>query len=357
MDEMAQVRDSIFKLSDAISTKKNIRIMEVCGTHTMSIARFGLHQILPSKIDLISGPGCPVCVTPLSDIDWIINIINKEDFTTYTFGDLLRVPGSDSSLKIEKSRGAQIKICYSPLEALAFAEKNRSKKVLFIAIGFETTAPITAVLIKRAYEKKLNNFFIFSTHKIVPPALEALLKDKDIKINGFLLPGHVCAITGTKPFSFIPDIYGIPCVISGFEASDILSAINSILYQMYKCDPKVEIEYKRVVNESGNPNAIKQIYDVFDTGDCNWRSIGTIPGSGLILKEKYSVFDIKRMFPAPEVKEKEPAGCLCGQVLKGIKKPYECRLFIKKCNPDTPVGPCMVSSEGSCAAYFKYRKQ
>lgn len=330
--------------------------MEVCGTHTMSIARYGIQQLLPSNINLISGPGCPVCVTPIQDIDWFLEIVKKEDIVTYSFGDLFKVPGTESSLGMEKSNGKNIQLCYSPLEALEYALNNKSKKVLFIAIGFETTAPLTSVLIKRAYEQKVRNFFIFSTHKIIPPALKALLDDEDVKIDGLLLPGHVSAITGTEPFKFIPDKYKMPCVITGFEAHDVLQAILIILTQIQNNTAEVEIEYSRVVKADGNPSARKQLDDTFKIEDSYWRGIGMIADSGLGIKDKYSLLDAKNTYPVKNLNSKEPAGCLCGDILKGIKKPLECRLFAKACIPDNPVGPCMVSSEGTCAAYFKYKR-
>jgi hydrogenase expression/formation protein HypD len=339
-----------------LSKEKSIDIMEVCGTHTMEIAKNGLTQILPEKINLISGPGCPVCVTPASDIDWILEIINSYDLITFTFGDMLRVPGTKSSLDIEKSKGKKIKICYSPLDSLKYAESHPSELVLFIAIGFETTIPLTAVIAKRAHEKKIQNFFIFNTHKIIPPALEALLNDKDIKINGLILPGHVSAIIGSKPYEFIPEKYNVPCVISGFESFDILLSIRDILWQLKSKLPKVEIEYKRVVKETGNPVAVNEIYNVFEIDDSFWRGIGKIPCSGLKLKEKYINLDAKTNFPIKKITSIEPPGCDCGLVLKGVKKPYDCKLFLKVCNPDNPIGPCMVSSEGTCAAYFRYQR-
>jgi len=343
-------------LSKEIKYTNSINIMEVCGTHTMEIAKNGIAQIIPEKINLISGPGCPVCVTPAKDIDRVLEMINSYNLTTFTFGDMLRVPGTKFSLDVEKSKGKKIKICYSPLDSLEYAEKNPSESVLFLAIGFETTVPLTAVIAKRAIQKNLQNFFIFNTHKVIPPALEALLKDKDIKINGLILPGHVSAIIGAKPYSFIADRYNVPCVISGFESYDILTSIRNILIQI-KCKvPKVEIEYKRVVKEEGNPNALREIHDVFETCDSIWRGIGNIKNSGLKFKEKYRCLDAGVKFTIKKIISKEPSGCECGLVLKGVKKPYDCKLFMKVCRPDNPIGPCMVSSEGTCAAYFKYHK-
>jgi hydrogenase expression/formation protein HypD len=345
----------INNLASKINGKK-INIMEVCGTHTMAIAKNGLRQLLPSNINLISGPGCPVCVTPVSDIDWILGIINNYKITVFTFGDMIRVPGSRSSLILEKSLGKDITICYSPSDALDFAENNPDKNVIFIAIGFETTIPLSAVIIKRAAEKNLKNFFIFCTHKIIPPALDLLLQDKNIQIDGLLLPGHVSAIIGMKPYEFIPQKYDTPCVISGFEPIDILSSINMILKQIENLNSKVEIEYKRVVKKEGNPFAVQEIYDVFEPEDSKWRGLGDIAGSGLKIKDKYSKIDSKIKFHVDKIDSKESAGCECGNILKGIKNPFECKYFAKSCTPGSPIGPCMVSSEGTCAAYFKYER-
>jgi hydrogenase expression/formation protein HypD len=334
--------------------KKSINIMEVCGTHTMEIARNGLKQLLPPEINLISGPGCPVCVTPINEIDNIIEILKDYDVSIFSFGDMIKVPGSSSSLAYEKSIGKDVVICYSPLYALEFAENNPDKNVIFIAIGFETTAPLSSVIVKRASDKKLRNFFIYCTHKIIPPALEVLLKDKEVRIDGLLLPGHVSAIIGSKPYSFIAEDYKIPGVISGFDPEGILQAIKMILIQLQQKKPKIEIEYKSVVKEEGNTVAVNQIHEVFEAEDSMWRGLGSIPKSGLKLKPDFSEFDAKLKFPTKKLNSREPKGCECGNVLKGIKKPDECKLFAKSCTPDNPIGPCMVSSEGTCAAYYKF---
>ena len=334
--------------------KKSINIMEVCGTHTMEIARNGLKQLLPPEINLISGPGCPVCVTPINEIDNIIEILKDYDVSIFSFGDMIKVPGSSSSLAYEKSIGRDVVICYSPLYALEFAEHNPDKNVIFIAIGFETTAPLSSVIVKRSSDKKLRNFFIYCTHKIIPPALEVLLKDKEVRIDGLLLPGHVSAIIGSKPYSFIAEDYKIPGVISGFDPAGILQAIKMILIQIAQKKSKIEIEYKSVVKEEGNTVAINQIHEVFEVEDSMWRGLGSIPKSGLKLKPYFSEFDAKLKFPIKKLYSREPKGCECGNVLKGIKKPGECKLFAKSCTPDNPIGPCMVSSEGTCAAYYKF---
>jgi hydrogenase expression/formation protein HypD len=333
-----------------------INIMEVCGTHTMAISRYGLRQLLPDNINLISGPGCPVCVTSINDIDRIIEISGQYDVTLFTFGDMFRVPGTKSSLYNEKSKGRDIKICYSPSDALNFARDNPARKVIFIAIGFETTIPLTSIIIRRACKEKLDNLYIYNTHKLIPEALELLLMDKEINVDAFLCPGHVSVIIGSDPYRFIAHDYNVPCVISGFEPIDVIESIVMITKQLAKGPIKVEIQYSQVVREEGNPTAVKSIYEVFEKSDSLWRGLGNIPGSGLKLKEKYKQFDAKISFPIGDTYSREPAGCRCGEVLKGIIKPTECGLFSKVCHPENPVGPCMISSEGSCAAYYKYER-
>ncbi|OFW64992.1 MAG: hydrogenase formation protein HypD [Actinobacteria bacterium RBG_19FT_COMBO_36_27] len=353
------MKSNIKELVEYLNNNKpdhKINIMEVCGTHTMAISRYGLRQLIPETINLISGPGCPVCVTPAGDIDWILEITEQHKVSLFTFGDMLRVPGTRSSLYDKRSEGRDINICYSPADALDFARNNPGRKVIFIAIGFETTVPLTSLIIKRAYQEKINNFYIYNTHKLIPEALELLLLDKEVEIDAFLCPGHVSAIIGSEPYDFIAEDYRIPCVISGFEPMDILESIVTIIRQISKGISKVEIQYRRVVREEGNPAALKSIYEVFDKSDSVWRGLGNIPGSGLKLKKKFLKFDAKTYFPVKRLKSREPSGCECGDVLKGIKKPAECKLFSKICKPENPVGPCMVSSEGSCAAYYKYEK-
>jgi len=354
------MKNSIEELTLSLTSNKpghRINIMEVCGTHTMTISRYGLRQLIPETINLISGPGCPVCVTPAVDIDWILEITKQYEISLFTFGDMLRVPGTESSLYLNRAEGRDINICYSPADALDFARKNPDRKVIFLAIGFETTIPLTSIIVKRAYLEKISNFYIFNTHKLIPEALELLANDKEIKINAFLCPGHVSAIIGSEPYGFLASKYGIPCVISGFEPEDILQSIIMILEQIKKETSEIEIQYKRVVKEEGNPAAVRLIYEIFDKSNSIWRGLGNISGSGLKLKDKFSKFDARIQFPVKKIKSAEPAGCECGNVLKGIKKPFECRLFSKTCRPESPVGPCMVSSEGSCAAYYKYERK
>lgn len=355
------MKNNISNLINTINAENKdtgqINIMEVCGTHTMSIGKNGLRQILPKNINLVSGPGCPVCVTPVSDIDNIIELSNNSSNYIFSFGDMLKIPGSKSNLYEKKSQGANIRICYDPTDALYFAKSNPKKNVIFVAIGFETTAPLTACLIKNASKNKIGNFFIYNIHKLIPPVLDFLLSTgKKNNIDAFLCPGHVCAITGKAPFDFICEKYNKSAVISGFCAEDILKSILMIIRQLNNSFPKVEIQYDWVVNENGNTVAARYINDVFDHCDSFWRGIGKIRKSGLKLKPEFNGFDIKSKFEIDERQVAEPEFCSCGEILKGEKKPFECRLFGKSCTPDKPVGPCMVSCEGTCAAYFKYEK-
>lgn len=349
---MKEFIEAIEKLSKKI--EKQVNLMEVCGTHTVSIFRHGIRSLIPSNIRLLSGPGCPVCVTPIEDIDRMLYIAKQPDVILTTFGDMMRVPGSDGSLYKAKAEGANIKMVYSPLDALKIAHENKNKKVVFFAVGFETTAPLIAATIAVAEDKKIENFYIYSVHKLVPPALEVLVNTEELKLDGFILPGHVSTIIGTKPYEFISSKYKKACVITGFDADDILQAILMLLNQIINNEPKIEIQYKDAVKEEGNPKAVEFLYKYFKPVDSNWRGIGVIPKSGLKLREEYSPYDVEKVFEIPPIQSKEPKGCQCGLVLRGVKIPPECPLFAKICTPENPVGACMVSSEGSCAAYYKY---
>jgi hydrogenase expression/formation protein HypD len=331
----------------------HVNFMEVCGTHTMAVERFGIRKMLPENINLISGPGCPVCVTPKDYIDKAIALTEFEDIIVFSFGDMLKVPGSYSNLLTQKSKG-KVKISYSPLDAVDFAEKNIDKRIIFLGIGFETTAPTIAATIKYAKKKNLKNFFVYSGHKTVPPAMKLLANDKFINIKGFLCPAHVSAIVGLTPYAEISKKHGISCVISGFEPLDILQSILMLIRQVKFKKPKVENQYNRVVKASGNKEALHLIEEVFSKKDSEWRGLGNIPDSGLYLRKRYADFDIERNMDLPKVETKIDKGCICGDILRGIKTPLECRLFSKKCTPENPQGACMVSSEGTCAAYYKY---
>jgi hydrogenase expression/formation protein HypD len=335
---------------------RDVKFMEVCGTHTMAAFRSGLRQLLPDSVRLVSGPGCPVCVTDPSYIDAAIDLAGHPDVILATFGDLVRVPGSDSSLEQERAAGASVRIVYSPSDALVLAMECPSKKVVFLGVGFETTAPTVAWAICRAARDDVRNFSVLCAHKTMPQAMDALLRDQQVKIDGFICPGHVSVITGAQLYRFICERYRIPCVVSGFEPGDILGSVKMLLQQLVDGRAEVENEYSRSVNETGNAAAQQLMNEVFVPCDTDWRGIGTIAGSGLAIREKYARFDTARAlevnFPAARV---NPA-CHCGAVLRGVATPLDCRLFGKGCSPSHPVGPCMVSSEGVCAAYFKYER-
>jgi hydrogenase expression/formation protein HypD len=343
-------------LIDAINSTKTgpVKIMEVCGTHTVSIAKNGLRAIMPERVTLLSGPGCPVCVTANHDIDTAIELARRPEVTITTFGDMMKVPGSYSSLTREKSEGRDIRIVYSPLDALALAEKEPDRQVVFVAVGFETTAPLIASAILRAQAANLENFSVFCAHKTVPIALEALLNDPDVRIDAFILPGHVSTIIGSHPYEFLAEKYGVPGVITGFEPVDVLQGVYMILKQLEEKRGEIEIAYERGVLPEGNPTAQALVERVFEQIDADWRGVGVIPGTGLGIREEFAAFDAVKKLPVTPPEPKEIKGCQCGEVLKGITLPFECRLFAKGCTPEHPIGPCMVSSEGSCAAYYRY---
>jgi len=334
--------------------RKPVRIMEVCGTHTVAIARYGLRKVLPPEIDLISGPGCPVCVTSQTDIDRAISLARIPGVIVTTFGDMVRVPGSDSTLAQERARGGDVRVLYSPLDALKIAEENGGKKVIFLGVGFETTAPVVAATILEARERHLENFGVFSAHKTIPKALKALLQLGEHRIDGFLLPGHVSTIIGSRPYEFLPREHGMACVISGFEPLDILQSILLLVRQIGEENPRVEIGYRRGVSPDGNARAQEVMRLAFEPADVEWRGLGMIPGSGLALNPQLAAWDAARVFSFEIPPAREIAGCRCGEVLRGILRPRECGLFGEACMPEHPLGPCMVSFEGSCAAAYKY---
>ncbi len=341
---------------DAKKLKKRINIMEVCGTHTMAISRAGIRGLMPEEINLISGPGCPVCVTPISEIDKAIELAQMKDVIITTFGDMMKVPGTRSSLIMEKAKGADIRVVYSPVDSVDIAKKNKDKKVIFLGVGFETTAPLIAAIVKQAKKDKIDNFFVLPCFKVIIPPMIALLNDKDLNLQGFICPGHVSTITGAKIYEPLVKEYSIPCVIMGFETMDILTGIYMIMKQILEKKPRVEIQYSRAVKYEGNINAQKLLKEVFRQTDSNWRGIGLIPDSGLTFSDEYEKFNALKEFTFDISYTKEPAGCRCGDVLKGKCIPFDCRLFAKKCTPENPAGACMVSSEGTCAAYYKYEK-
>ncbi len=347
----------VLKLVEQIKSisKKEIKLMEVCGGHTMSIQKFGIPSLLPENIKLISGPGCPVCVSSKIFIDKAIEYSKNKNMIICTFGDLIRVPGSSSSLEKEKANGVDIRIVYSPLSALQLAKENESKKIVFLGIGFETTSPTSAATVIEAYNQKINNFYLLSSHKIMPPAMSALI-DEGVNLNGYICPGHVSTITGSHIYNDIVKKYNLGCVISGFEPVDILQSIYMLVKQYEKNEARVEIQYKRVVKPEGNLKAQAILEEAFELRDEWWRGLGIIKLSGNKLKEKYKHLDAEYMMPLNLPEPKEPKGCLCGEILKGLKNPKECKLFGTACTPSEPIGACMVSSEGACHAYFKYSK-
>lgn len=334
-------------------SKTPVTIMEVCGGHTMTLQRYGIPSMLPETVRLISGPGCPVCVSDIRFIDRAVALARKPEVIIATYGDLIRVPGSSSSLEKERAAGADVKVVWAALEAIAIALANPDKKVVFLGIGFETTTPGTAIGIIEAEKVSAGNFFVLSSHKVMPPVMTALI-DEGVKIDAYLCPGHVSVITGSSIYEPIAEKYRKPCVISGFEPSDILQSIWMIVKQFEEKAARVEIQYKRVVRPEGNLRAQAITGEVFEPVDDYWRGLGVIPLSGLKLREKYRRFDAAEAIEVEVEKTKESKGCICGSILKGVAGPYDCKLFAKTCTPDSPVGACMVSSEGTCSAYFQY---
>jgi len=337
-------------LKEIHSFKGSLKIMEVCGSHTMAIGHWGIRKLIPDNIQLISGPGCPVCVTPSSLIDIMADL---KDVSIYTFGDLLRVPGNNGTLEEARSRGADIKIAYSPLEALKNAEK---KETVFVGLGFETTIPGIAFTVMEAYRRKLTNYSVMPVFKTVPPALKAILATNDTALDGFLLPGHVSVILGKDDYRYLIDDYNIGGVVSGFEPVDILLSIKKLIDQKERNLPEIDNCYKRVVSNKGNEKAKEMIDNILEPIDAVWRGLGTIPASGLGIKQEFAAYDASRKYDLIITDNEKDTGCRCGDVLKGKIIPPECPLFAEICEPSNPVGPCMVSSEGSCAAYYKYER-
>jgi hydrogenase expression/formation protein HypD len=347
-------RHLIDKIKSA--SKRPIRLMEVCGTHTVSIFRSGIRSVLPETISLLSGPGCPVCVTAQTDIDAFIELAKFDDVIITTFGDLMRVPGTKSSLLKERAAGRDIRVAYSTFDALEIAKTNPNKKVVFLGVGFETTAPTIAAAVVTACRKGLENFFVYSPHKLVPPALNALMSLGDIAIDGFLLPGHVSVIIGLDGYRDFFDTRRIPCAVAGFEPTDLLQAIAELVDQIETGAPALVNAYPRAVTNKGNPAACRLLDEVFETADVTWRGIGIIAGSGLKFRQAFAAVDAEKAFALTFPEAAEPKGCACGEILTGAKIPPQCALFRKSCTPVDPVGPCMVSSEGTCAAYYRYHQ-
>jgi hydrogenase expression/formation protein HypD len=344
--------DRIVKLSKQI--RQTVTIMEVCGSHTYAIGHFGIRTMMPENIKLVSGPGCPVCVTSIHDVDVALYLAAQKNIIFATFGDMLRVPGTQgNSLQKIRAAGADIRVVASAGDCISLAEAHKDKEVIFMGIGFETTSPTVASTILAGHKKGIPNFSVFSGHKVIPPAVKALIDDPALNIDGFLCPGHVSTIIGTNAYELITKA-GRAAVITGFEPVDILEGIFMILTQIAKNKKTVAIQYSRGVKPEGNPRAREVMMSVFCPGPSEWRGLGTIPESGLLLKETCKAFDALKKFEVPEIRSVEIKGCCCGDILRGVKTPSECPLFKRACNPLNPVGPCMVSSEGTCAAYYKY---
>jgi hydrogenase expression/formation protein HypD len=335
-------------------SKTKARLMEFCGGHTVTIFRYGIRQALPETLEMVSGPGCPVCVTANADLDKAIALSRIPEVIITTFGDMLKVPGSRSSLEEAKAGGADVRTVYSTLDALKIARENPDRAVIFLGIGFETTAPTVAASILRATEAGIGNYYVLSLHKLCPPAIRAILDSGEVRLGGLICPGHVSAIIGARLWESVARDYRIPCVISGFEPLDILQAVSMLVAQVERKEARVEIAYRRGVRPEGNPEALKIMEAVFEPGPARWRGLGEIPGSGLKLRREYQQFDAELAFDIVIEPAQEPACCLCGEVLRGVKTPLDCSLFAKVCTPERPVGPCMVSSEGSCSAYYLY---
>jgi hydrogenase expression/formation protein HypD len=354
--EQSSIIDKLTGLAEKVAGKlgRPPVLMEVCGTHTTAIARAGIKTLLGEYVDLRSGPGCPVCVTDQSDIDRIIALSRLPEVIIATFGDMIRVPGTSSTLERERARGARVEVLYSPMDALDLADSYPSRQVVFLGVGFETTTPAIAVTLVEARKRGIGNYSVFAMHKVVPPAMRSLLDDHSLRIDGFLLPGHVSAIVGRKAFDFIALEYGLPAVIAGFEPADILGAIYLLLYQIVHSRKETLNGYKRLVTEEGNLRAGDVVKECFEPADALWRGFGMIPASGLKFNAACANYDAMNRFTV-EVAESGPAdGCGCGEILKGKLKPAECPLFGFRCTPFDPVGPCMVSSEGACAASYQY---
>jgi hydrogenase expression/formation protein HypD len=339
------------------TSHQHIRLMEFCGGHTVAIFKHGLRQLLPPTIEMLSGPGCPVCVTAAGDLDRAIAMGKLPDVIITSFGDMVRVPGSRSSLQKAKAEGADVRIVYSAQDALNIARENPEKSIIFIGIGFETTAPTIAASILKAEQEKVKNYYVLSLHKVCPPIMKAILDLGEVKLNGIICPGHVSAIIGSEPYQFLADEYKIACAVSGFEPVDILLAVDSLVEQIESGQPGVENTYRRGVKEEGNLSALRLMERVFETGEADWRGIGNVPESGLIIRREYGKYDAAKKFDVKIGVTREPKGCICGAVLRGVSTPPECKLFRVACTPERPIGPCMVSGEGSCATYFQYEGQ
>ncbi len=346
--------ESLVAIIDIAKTRP-IQIMEVCGGHTHSIFRYGIEGMLPKAIELVHGPGCPVCVLPMGRVDDCVAIADRPEVIFTTFGDAMRVPGSRKSLLQAKADGADIRMVYSPMDALAIARKNPDREVVFFAIGFETTMPSTALTILQAESDGIANFSVFCNHITIIPTIKAILDSPDLQLDGFLGPGHVSMVIGTAPYQFIAEFYRKPLVVAGFEPLDILQSIWMVLKQIKEGRAEIENQYARIVPEAGNSPALQAVSRVYELRQFfEWRGLGSIDHSGVKLRDAYAHFDAERKFAIPNVKIADPKSCQCGEVLKGVIKPWQCKVFGSACTPETPLGALMVSSEGACAAYYQY---
>ena len=339
----------------AVESGRHYKVMEVCGGHTHTIYKYGVDDLLPENVELVHGPGCPVCVIPMGRVDDGIAVARQPNVILACFGDMMRVPGGDGTLLEAKAEGADVRMVYSPLDALRIAKENPDRELVFFAVGFETTAPSTALTLMRAKAEGVRNFSVFCNHVTIVPPLRALLQSPDLRLDGFIGPGHVSTVVGARPFEFIPADYAKPIVISGFEPLDLLQSIYMVLQQLAAGRCEVENQYKRVVPYDGNPQALAVLAEVFELRPhFEWRGLGFISHSGLKLSEAYRDFDAELRFDIPGVRVADPKACQCGEVLKGVIKPWECKVFGTACTPERPIGTCMVSSEGACAAYYNY---
>jgi hydrogenase expression/formation protein HypD len=339
----------------SVEPGRHYKLMEVCGGHTHAIYKYGLDDLLPENVELVHGPGCPVCVIPMGLVDDAIALALENDVIFTCFGDMMRVPGSELTLTEAKARGADIRMVYSPLDALRIARENPDREVVFLAIGFETTAPSTALTLIRAKTEGMLNFSCMSHHVLIEPPLRVLLDSPDLSLDGFIGPGHVATVIGVAPFEFIPAEYAKPIVISGFEPLDVLQSIRMLLGQLREGRCEAENQYARLVPQHGNPRALAVMAEVFSVREnFEWRGLGYIPDSGLMLSERYAEFDAERRFSVPGLRIPDPQACQCGEVLKGVIKPWECKVFGTGCTPEHAIGTCMVSPEGACAAYYNY---
>ncbi len=338
-----------------ICMTRPLAIMEVCGGHTHSIFRYGLEGMLPKEIELVHGPGCPVCVLPMGRVDDCVALAEMPDIIFTTFGDAMRVPGSKKSLLQAKADGADVRMVYSPLDALQLAKDNPDKEVVFFGLGFETTMPSTAFTVLQAQKENISNFSLFCNHITIIPTVKAILDSPDMRIDGFLGPGHVSMVIGTRPYEFIAEHYKRPLVVAGFEPLDVLHSVWMVLKQIAEGRSEIENQYARIVPDEGNDEALEAVARVFELREFfEWRGLGSIDHSGVRMREEFAAFDAERKFIVPDIKIADPKSCQCGEVLKGVIKPFDCKVFGKACTPETPLGALMVSSEGACAAYYQY---